>query len=111
MANSRSAEKAARVTVRRTEINRQVRSSLKTYIKNARKALQDGETGIAQETTRLAIAKLDKAGVRGFIHRNTASRTKSRLERQLTALVAKSEPKPKAPKRRKSAAKSPGSSA
>ena len=88
MANSKSAAKAARVTQRRTIINRRVTSALKTYVKSARDAIQSGEIDVAQKSTRLAVAELDKAGTRGYIHRNEASRTKSRLTRQLNGLMA-----------------------
>ena len=88
MANSRSAEKAARVTKRRTEINRRVRTALRTYVKSARTDLQSGDVEQARKTTSLAISKLDQAGARGYIHRNTASRSTSRLERRLAALTA-----------------------
>ncbi len=88
MANTRSAEKAARVTRRRTEINRRVISSLRSYIKIARSAIESGDAELAQKSTRLAITKLDKAGARGYVHRNKVARSKSRLVRQLDTLLA-----------------------
>jgi small subunit ribosomal protein S20 len=88
LANTRSAEKAARVTRRRAATNRRVKSALKTYVKNARNTLEKADVAPAQEATNLAIAKLDQAGARGFVHRNTVARSKSRLTRRLNALVA-----------------------
>ena len=96
MANSRSAEKAARVTQRRTAVNRRVISSLRTYVKNARTAIEKNDVDQAQKATRLAIAKLDQAGGRGFIHQNTASRSKARLTRQLNVMVVSAAPKKRA---------------
>lgn len=87
MANTKSAEKAARVTRRRTEINRRVKTALKTYVKNARADIGKGDVEQARKATLLAISKLDQAGARGYIHRNTASRSVSRLERRLAALM------------------------
>lgn len=92
MAYSKSAKKAARVTVRRTEINRRVISTLRTSVKKARQAIESGDVAEAQSATRQAVITLDKA--RGYIHLNKVARTKSRLVRQLNAVVAKATPPP-----------------
>ena len=40
----------------------------------------------ARETTLLAVKALDKAAEKGVLHKNNASRRKSRLMKQLAAL-------------------------
>ncbi len=88
MANSKSAAKSARVTQRKTEINRRVMVSLRTFVKKADTAINRGDVGEAQKSTRLAIEKLDRAGAKGYIHHNTASRTKSRMMVRLNKMMA-----------------------
>ena len=100
MPYSKSAKKSARITVRRTEINRRVISTLRTYVRKARQAIESEDVAAAQSSTRQAVIKLDKAGTRGYIHANKADRTKSRLVRQLNTVVAKATPAPR-PKRKK----------
>lgn len=104
MPYSKSAKKSARITVRRTEINRRVISTLKTYVRKARQAIESGDVAEAQSSTRQAVIKLDKAGTKGFIHPSKTARTKSRLVRQLNAVVAKATPTPR-PTRKKRATK------
>ena len=89
MANTKSAQKAARVRERRALVNRRVTSALRTHVKNAREALGKSDVAAAQKSTRLAVAKLDKAGARGYIHHNKASRLKSRLVRRLNGMMAR----------------------
>jgi small subunit ribosomal protein S20 len=58
-----------------------VRSELKTRIKHATDAAAAGEEDAA-EALRLAQKRLAKAGEKGIIHRNQASRRISRLMRR-----------------------------
>lgn len=81
MANSKSAEKRNRQSIRRAEQNRHQRSSLKTAIKQVVKA-DDGET--ATTAFRRASALLDRFGTRRLIHPNKAARKKSQLARIVT---------------------------
>ncbi len=98
MANSKSAEKSARVSARKTMINRRVTSALKTNIKTARNAVDQGDVAAAQKSTRAAVSSLDRAGSRGYIHRNKASRMASRLMKGLNTMMSDSKPvaKPRA---------------
>ena len=107
MANSKSAEKSARVTARKTVINRRVTSALKTTVKMARNSTEDGDVAAAQRSTRAAVSSLDKAGSRGYIHPNKASRTTSRLMKDLNKMMSDPTPsaKPKAGSGRRGSAK------
>ena len=98
MANSKSSEKSARVSVRKAAINRRVTSSLKTSVKIARQATTEGDVAAAQKSARAAVSSLDRAGSRGYIHRNKASRTASRLMKGLNKMMSGSKPaaKPRA---------------
>ena len=69
--------------------NRVYRGEARTYIRRARVFIENGEIDEARATTKQAIMALDKAAVKGVIHKNNASRRKSRLMKQLAALEKK----------------------
>jgi small subunit ribosomal protein S20 len=64
-----------------------VRSATRTQVRKARTALIQGDPQQAEEAIRQAVVALDKAAQKGIIHRNSASRRKSRLMRQLNRLA------------------------
>ncbi len=90
MANHFSALKRARQTVTRTEFNRANRSRLRTSLRRFRAALAGGNREAAQQMFRETVAALDKAAKKGAIHKNTASRYKSRLHARLNAMKVSS---------------------
>lgn len=65
-----------------------VRSELKTLIRKFREALQSGGRDGAQAAYRSLVKRIDQAAKRDVIHRNTASRRKARLARQLQKQTA-----------------------
>ena len=87
MANTRSAAKSARQTVRRTLQNKRVLTGLKSHVKKVRAAFaaKDKTTAAAEVKTLASLA--DKAAKTGRIHKNKANRQKSRLNKQLAALA------------------------
>jgi small subunit ribosomal protein S20 len=60
-----------------------VTSELKTLVRHLRELVQAGKKGEAQEFYRLLSRRLDQAASRGVLHKNTASRKKSRLAKHL----------------------------
>jgi small subunit ribosomal protein S20 len=62
------------------------KSRVKTMIKKAETGIYAGSTDI--EAVRQAISTLDKAAVKGIIHKNNAARRKSRLMAKYNALLA-----------------------
>jgi small subunit ribosomal protein S20 len=86
LANTRSAIKRIRQNQKRRLRNRYFRGRARTTIKQARQAISAEDLETAREKTLEAIRALDKAAVKGVIHKNNASRRKSRLMKQLTAL-------------------------
>lgn len=80
MANTKSASKRARQTLKRTLHNR----SILTRLRTGQRKLRSGGSADAAEVRKL-ISQVDKAVKRGTIHRNAANRRKSRLNRLLTA--------------------------
>jgi small subunit ribosomal protein S20 len=85
VANTKSALKRMRQNEKRRLRNRAVRSRVRTAVKTARTALTTPGATDAGVSVVEAIRALDKAVTKGVIHRNTASRKKSSLARQLAA--------------------------
>lgn len=86
MANTRSAAKRARQTVRRTTANRRVRSEVKSDLKSVREAIINGDKTKAEEALREFSSTIDKAVKTGRAHRNSANRHKSNFSKQIAAL-------------------------
>ncbi len=79
-------EKSARQSVRRAARNLTTRSTAKTRVRAARRALAADTPEEAQSAVRLAMSSLDRAVKLGVLHPNNASRRKSRLAKRLGAL-------------------------
>ena len=86
MANTKSAIKRIRQNEKRRLRNRVYRGKARTYIRDAQLAIETGEVDKAREATIMAVSALDKAAEKGVIHKNNASRRKSRIMRRLAAL-------------------------
>ena len=76
--------KSNRASLRKQERNQPLRSRAKTYIRNARRLIDDGDLDAADQAVRSAAVALDKAAAKGALHPNNASRRKSRLMTQLS---------------------------
>jgi small subunit ribosomal protein S20 len=86
LANTKSAQKRIRSNERRHQRNVMYKSRVKTMIRKAEAGIYAGSTDI--EAVRVAISTLDKAAVKGIIHKNNAARRKSRLMARYNALLA-----------------------
>ncbi len=88
MANIKSAKKRIKVTNAKTLKNKMVKSALKTTIKNFEAAVANSSVEEAKAAFTKAVKALDMAASKGVIHKNMASRKKSRLAAKLNALSA-----------------------
>ena len=79
MPTSLSAKKRLRQSEKQRLARRIVKSALRTHIRKLREAVVAGELDKAEELFRATAKKLDKAGAANVIHKNKASRLKSRL--------------------------------
>ena len=86
MANTKSAKKRIKQNEKRRARNRVYRGRARTFVKKARTAIESGDVTVAREATHQAVSALDTAASRGVIHKNNASRRKSRLMKQLAVL-------------------------
>ena len=88
MANTASAKKATRKIARRTAINKNRRSRMRTYVRKVEEALAAGDQAAAQAAFQAAQPELMRAATKGVLHKNTASRKVSHLAQRLKALSA-----------------------
>ena len=84
MPNIRSAKKRMRIEEKRRLRNNAVKSTVRTAVTKARSAIVTAPADDATEATiREAISQLDSAVSKGVLHKNNASRRKSRLMARL----------------------------
>ncbi|HEY5817017.1 MAG TPA: 30S ribosomal protein S20 [Mesorhizobium sp.] len=88
MANTSSAKKATRKIARRTAVNKNRRSRVRSYVRKVEEALASGDAKAAQEALRAVQPELMRAASKGVMHANTASRKVSRLSRRVKTLSA-----------------------
>lgn len=88
MPNRKAAIKDLRTSARRTERNKKLKDNLKASIKKSLKAIEAKDV-TAKELVIKATKAIDKAAKTGLIKKNTASRRKSRLDRNLNKLAVK----------------------
>jgi small subunit ribosomal protein S20 len=86
MPNTKSAMKAMRNSRRRNAINLRTRSKFKSAVKETRTSIASGDAKEAAENLKKAMSMLDKAVKKDVLHKNTASRRKSRLAKALAKI-------------------------
>ncbi len=89
MANHVSSLKRTRQTATKTAVNRSNRSKLRGVLRALREAIGKGDVKVATEQYRATASVLDKSVQKGILHKNTASRYKSRLNARVKALSVK----------------------
>ena len=81
---NKSALKANRQNIKRREHNRALRARLRTGLKSIRKSLDAKDVAGAKKALQSMQSLVDKMATKGIIHRNTASRYKSRLAARIS---------------------------
>ena len=87
MANTAQARKRARQAEVRRQHNTALHSTLRTAIKKVRKAIEGGNKTTAEAELRAATSVIDRIADKRIVHKNSASRFKSRLTHQVKALA------------------------
>lgn len=87
MANTTSAKKAARQTMRRTKVNQARRSRVKTGVRKVEEAIASGDREQALKALREAEPLLVRSAQKGILHRRTASRKVSRLAARIRTMA------------------------
>ncbi len=86
MANTRSAKKAARQTVHRTEANKAPRSRMRSSTRKVEEAIASGDKDAARAAFKEAEPVIVRTAQKGMVHRKTASRKVSRLAKRIRAM-------------------------
>ena len=81
---NKSALKANRQNIKRREHNRALRAKLRTGLKGIRKNLDAKDVAGARKALTSLQSLVDKMATKGIIHKNTASRYKSRLAAKIS---------------------------
>jgi small subunit ribosomal protein S20 len=81
-----SAEKRARQTVRRTAVNKNRKSLIRTAVRKVEEAIAAGDKAAAAAALKLAEPQIMRGVTKGVIHKNTGSRKVSRLAARLKKL-------------------------
>lgn len=87
MPNIKSAAKRVEVTRKRTLRNARIKSALRTTIRKFEEAMKAVNLEEAGQRLRKAVVVIDKAVTKGILHKNAASRKKSRLTKRYNKLT------------------------
>ena len=87
MANSAQARKRARQAEITRQHNASLKSMLRTAVKKVKKAIASGDKAAAAVQFQASQAVIDRIADKKIVHKNTASRTKSRLAQAVKALA------------------------
>ena len=86
MANHKSAAKRNRQNAVRNARNAHIRSTMRNLVKQVREAVTAGDKDAAQAVLAKAVPYIDRTATKGVIHKATASRKISRLNKLVNTL-------------------------
>jgi small subunit ribosomal protein S20 len=87
MANTAQTRKRARQAEATRQRNASQKSALRTAVKKVKKAISTGDKAAATTVFRESQAIIDRIADKRIVHKNLASRTKSRLAQAIKALA------------------------
>ena len=88
MPNKKSAERRVRISERNRLYNKYWTSRCKTAVKRLLEAVDAGNAEDAAKSFNVAQSVIDKAVVKGVMHRNTAARRKELMARRIKSMNA-----------------------
>src|SRR5438876_5517297 len=103
MANTQSAKKRVRASLRKRDRNRSTRSAVKTLVSRARRPALPDAASLTSEEVRRAISALAQAAEKGVLHAYRGSRRKARPLSALAKLAPVAETSQKGPTKGKAA--------
>ena len=89
MANSKQAAKRAKQAAKQRTANMGLRTTLRTAIKKVKTAIASADAAAAQAALAENVSTIDRIADKKIIHKNKASRHKSRLAQQVKALAGR----------------------
>ena len=87
MANTDSARKRSRQAEKQRRHNSGLRSTLRSAIKDVNKAIVAGDKDVAKQALNRSASIVDRIADKKIIHKNKASRHKSRLSAAIKAMA------------------------
>ncbi len=87
MPNIKSSKKDVLSSKVAYEKNKAEKSAMKTAIKKFEAAATAGDRAAAEAAYKLAVKAIDKASLKGLLHKNNAARKKSSLTLKLNAIA------------------------
>lgn len=87
MANTASARKRNRQTIKRTMRNTARKSRMRTFVKKVETAVASGDKEAAVAALRAAQPEMQRAAGKGVVHKNAVARKLSRLSVRIKALA------------------------
>ena len=87
MPNIKSAKKRVLVNQAKAMQNKAAKSALKTDIKKFEAAVAEGNRSEADVAYKVAVKAVDKAAVKGLLHKNNAAHKKSSMTIKLSKLA------------------------
>jgi small subunit ribosomal protein S20 len=87
MANTKSAKKAARQAIRRTEVNKSRTTRARTAVRSVEEAIAGGNKEAAAKALKDAAPILVRNAQKGVLHKKTASRKVSRLSARVKGMA------------------------
>jgi small subunit ribosomal protein S20 len=87
MANTKSAKKAARQSIRRTVVNKARRTRLRSAVRKVEEAITSGDRTRALTAMAEAEPVIIRAAQKNVVHRNAARRKVSRLAHRIAQLA------------------------
>ncbi len=88
MANNASARKRIRQTKARTENNRSVKGRLRSFRRRLLEKVEEGDLEEARKAYDVFASAADRAAKTNVIHKNTASRLKSRMAHRINGMAS-----------------------
>jgi small subunit ribosomal protein S20 len=88
MANTSSAKKAMRVAARKTAVNKNRTSMVRSTVRKVEEAITAGNRQAAETAMKAAETELMRGAQKGVLHKNAASRKVSRLTSRIRAIKA-----------------------
>lgn len=86
MANVKSAKKRIKTIAKKSLLNKEFKTGMRTAIKKTDKAILSKVTNDATSNLNVAIKKIDTACSKGLVSKNFAARQKSRLTKNVNKI-------------------------
>jgi small subunit ribosomal protein S20 len=87
MANTTSAKKAARQSEKRTAVNKNRRTAMRSTWRAVEEAISAGDRKKAEDALKAAESATRRAAGKNLVHKNTASRKVSRLTKRVRTIA------------------------